>query len=332
MSNGMVRTLRFSAFGKPEEVLSLDSIPAAEAGAGQLKIKMQRAPVNPADFNLIEGTYGIRPELPCVAGNEGAGEVVAVGAGVQGFQIGDHVILAERCGTWRQELTLDASRVDRVPRELDWESAAQLRINPATAWRMMHDFVSLQPGDWIIQNAATSAVGRSVIQLAKRLGFHTLNLVRRESDVPVLQALGGDEFLVEGSELKGALKSAAARCKPKLGLNAVGGESATHLAKSLVFGGTMLTYGAMSRQPLTVPNGLFIFNDLRMCGFWITSWYQASTREARMEMLEKLATFAMAGDLKLPVERLYPLAAWKEALRHASQPNRSGKILLDLSA
>ena len=115
----------------------------------------------------------------------------------------------------------------------------------------------------MIQNAANSAAGRAVIQIAHELGFKTVNVVRRAELIDELRAEGGDVVLMDGEKLRDEVKAATSGAPIRLGLNAVGGESALHLANCLAFGGTLVSFGAMSMQPLKIPTGLLIFKDLR---------------------------------------------------------------------
>jgi trans-2-enoyl-CoA reductase len=204
-----------------------------------------------------------------------------------------------------------------------------LRINPMTAWRLLHDYVDLKRGDWLIQNAANSAAGRAVIQIAHDLGFKTLNVVRRQELIEELRAEGGDVVLVDGENLRDEVKNVTGGAPIRLGLNAVGGDSALRLANALAPGSTMVTFGAMGLQPLKIPNGLLIFKDLRFRGIWINKWYDNATMAERIEAFQSLFQMAKRGLLKTKVERAYPLAEAKAAVTHAAQGKRSGKIIFE---
>ena len=169
---------------------------------------MRAAPINPADLNAIEGKYPVRPALPATPGFEGAGVVVEIGAGVKDLTIGALVILPHDVGTWRDAVAVKAEDLVVVPTGIDPVQAAMLKINPLTAWRLLHDFVDLKTGDWLIQNAANSAAGRAVIQIAHELGYKTVNVVRREELIDELRAEGGDVVLVDGENLRDEVKSA----------------------------------------------------------------------------------------------------------------------------
>lgn len=292
---------------------------------------MRAAPINPADLNAIEGKYPGRREVPAIPGFEGAGVVVDLGPEAKGLTKGDLVIPPHNAGTWRDALTVKASELVVVPEGIEPVQAAMLKINPITAWRLLHGYVDLAPGDWVIQNAANSAAGQAVIQIARELDYKTVNVVRRAELVDELRALGGDVVLVDGEKLRDEVKSATGGAPIRLGLNAVGGDSALRLANSLAPDATMVTFGAMSLQPLKIPNGLLIFKNLSFRGIWINKWYDNATLEQRMEAFGPLFEMARRGLLQTKVEKTYPLGEFKEAVAHAAQGKRSGKIVFEFS-
>src|SRR4029077_11784382 len=188
----------YETHGNPADVLRVESRPWPTPATDQVVVKMLAAPINPADLNQIEGKYPVRPELPATPGFEGAGIVVKVGAGVKGLTSGALVILPHNLGTWRDAVSVKAGDLVVVPDGIEPVQAAMLKINPLTAWRLLHDYVHLQRGDWLIQNAANSAAGGDVIQIAHELRYKTVNVVRRAELVDELRAEGGDVVLVDG--------------------------------------------------------------------------------------------------------------------------------------
>jgi len=293
---------------------------------------MRAAPINPADLNQIEGKYPVRAELPATPGFEGAGIVVEVGPNVTNVAVGALVILPHNVGTWRDAVAVKAGELVVVPAGIEPVHAAMLKINPMTAWRLLHDYVDLARGDWLIQNAANSAAGRAVIQIARELGYKTVNVVRRSELIGELRAEGGDVVLVDSENLRHEVEEAIGGPTIRLGLNAVGGESALRLANCLAPGSTLVTYGAMSLQPLKIPNGLLIFKDLRFRGIWINKWYDNATPAQRMEAFQHLFEMATRGLLQTKVEKAYPLSEAKTAVAHAARSQRSGKIIFEFAA
>jgi trans-2-enoyl-CoA reductase len=288
---------------------------------------MSAAPINPADLNSIEGKYPIKAPLPATPGMEGAGIVTEVGSAVRDLAIGAQVILPHSFGTWREMAVIDAAKLVAAPNEIEPIQAAMLKVNPITAWRMVRDFAPLMSGDWLIQNAANSGAGQCVIQIARELGYRTVNVVRRAELVDELRSLGGDVVLVDGENLRDEVAAATERAPIRLALNAVGGENALRVAKCLASDGTMVTYGAMSLQPLSIPNGMLIFKNLRFTGFWVNKWYDSATPAQRAETFAPLFDMAKRGLLRSKVEKTYPLSEARVAIAHASQNKRAGKIV-----
>jgi trans-2-enoyl-CoA reductase len=292
---------------------------------------MLAAPVNPADLNVIEGKYGELPKLPAVIGNEGVGRVVAIGPKATGFSV-DDLVLPMRRGTWSQFMLADAASSVRLPREMNAFQAAMLTVNPASAWAMLERFVRLEQGEWIVQNAANSAVGRCVIQIARSRGWRTLNVVRRSELIDDLKSLGADAVVLEGSDLPEVAVELCGAARPRLGLNAVGGASALSVANALADSGVLVTYGAMGRKPLKIPNGLLIFRNLEFKGFWASRWLRSLAAVEARKMWDSLAALSMESKLRIPIHRVFPLSELLAAVEEARGESRSGKVLLDLRA
>ena len=322
----------YETHGNPADVLRVESRPWPTPAAGEVIVKMRAAPINPADLNQIEGKYPVRAELPATPGFEGAGIVVELGRDVTNIAVGTLVILPHNTGTWRDAVAVKGDELVIVPAGIQPVHAAMLKINPMTAWRLLHDYVDLARGDWLIHNAANSAAGRSVIQIAHEFGYKTVNVVRRSELVDELRAEGGDLVLVDSENLRHEVQGAIAGPPIRLGLNAVGGESALRLANCLAPGSTLVTYGAMSLQPLKIPNGLLIFKDLRFRGIWINKWYDNATPAQRMEAFQHLFEMAKRGLLQTKVEQAYPLTEAKTAVAHAARGQRSGKVIFEFAA
>jgi mitochondrial enoyl-[acyl-carrier protein] reductase / trans-2-enoyl-CoA reductase len=319
----------YETHGNPADVLRVETCPWPTAAADEAVVRMSAAPINPADLNQIEGKYPVRAELPATPGFEGAGVIVELGAGVQGLTSGTLVILPHNVGTWRDAVAVKAEDLVVVPDGIEPVQAAMLKINPLTAWRLLHDYVHLEKGDWLIQNAANSAAGRDVIQIAHELGYKTVNVVRRAELIQELRADGADVVLVDGDNLREEVKNETGGASIHLGLNSVGGDSALRLANCLAPGATLVSFGAMSLQPLKIPTGLLIFKDLRFRGIWINKWYDNATPPERMQTFQPLFDMARRGLLKTKVEKAYPLSEVKAAVAHAAQGKRSGKIVFE---
>ncbi|NXA18259.1 MECR protein, partial [Ibidorhyncha struthersii] len=353
-----------NAFFLCVSLFRLKDLEVAELGDSDVHVKMLAAPINPADINMIQGTYAILSPLPAVGGNEGVGEVLEVGRRVAALKPGDWVIPAGTgLGTWRTQGVFPEETLLKVPRDIPVLCAATLSVNPCTAYRMLTDFetlapgmafvgrkeiwvdlpvasamkiwIYLYPGDSVIQNAANSGVGQAVIQIAKAFGVKTINVVRDRPDLPELverlMALGADHVITEEMlrkpEMKDIFKSIP---KPRLALNCVGGKSTTEMLRHLQPKGTMVTYGGMAKQPVMVPVSAFIFRDVRLRGFWMTQWRKdhAQERESLAGMMDALCQLIRRGQLAAPACTQVPLQDYKAALEASMKPFTSSKQIL----
>ncbi len=307
------------------EKLQVQAFSPPSPGAGQVLVRMLAAPVNPADLNFIEGTYGVKPELPATPGVEGCG-MVEVSQHAD-YQAGDRVIFLRRAATWATHTLVAGEVLFKLPPAIDPLQAAMLKVNPATAWRLLHGFGKPEHGGWIVQNAGNSAVGRCVIQLARDLGIRSLSLVRRPEVVEELKQLGGDVVLLDDEAGLVAAKATLGGATAALAFNAVGGDSALRLMNLLREGGIHITFGAMAKRPLTVPNGLLIFRDLQLRGLWVTRWIENAPDAEVRGVYADLAARVAAGTLVQPVDSAHALDAFPAALARLTADDRAGKVL-----
>jgi len=326
----MNTSLQFQQTGDPPEVVSPVDDPCPDEQPDKVRIEILAAPINPSDINFIQGVYGIRPECPSKAGFEGIGKVVHSPENCS-LRPGTLVLPLKNCFTWQEQAWCNPEDLLPLPSDLDPIQGSMLSVNPMTAWRLLMDFTDLNPGDWIIQNAGNSAVGVCVIQLAKILGIHTISCVRREDCVDELKSLGAEHVLVEAEETRESIQSMTEGRPPRLALNAVCGESGLLLAKSLGDGGAHVTYGAMSKKPLTLPGGLLIFKDVRYSGFWLTRWRKQTPSTKIISEYQKLASFMEQGSLTIPVDQVFSLSEARKALTRAQEGRRSGKVVFKMA-
>lgn len=330
------KALLFRTHGDPNSVLQLESMNLPPVGANDVLVKMLAAPINPSDINMIQGTYAVLPDLPAVGGNEGVAQVLEVGNQVKSLKTGDWVIPRDAgLGTWRTEAVLPEEDIISLPNSLPLLAAATLGVNPCTAFRMLSDFEDLQPGDSVIQNSANSGVGQAVIQIAAARGIKTINVVRDRPGFTELsdrlKAIGASHVIREEAlrkpEMKELFKSFP---RPKLALNGVGGKSATELLRHLQVGGSMVTYGGMSKQPVIIPVSALIFKDVKIRGFWMTQWKRDHAHDKRKfgAMLDELCTLIQQGKLSAPACTEVGLQDFHKALEASMQPFTSSKQVL----
>lgn len=336
------KALVYSKTGEPADVLSVHTHSISPSlPPNTVLLRTLAAPINPADINTVQGTYGVKPEYSSllgtpepssVPGSEACFEVVNVGSNVKTLKPGDWALpAAPGLGTWRTHMLVDdadTALVGIAKEKLEGltpEAAATSTVNPCTAWQMLRGFVDLVDlsvrsgkgeGAWFIQNGANSGVGRAAIQLGKLWGLRSINVVRARDTPEATAALKaeltslGATVVITEDELQergfssGKLRSAeimqgeSDKESPLLlALNCVGGRPALSMAKCLSEGGRMVTYGAMAKQPLTIPAGMLIFKDLAFHGFWFSRWGKVDPA-ARKTTVEAVLELTRTGKFK----------------------------------
>jgi len=324
-----MRAVRYSEFGEPAEVLSVEDVPTPSPGPTGLLVRMRARPVNPSDLLTVRGFYGSLPELPATPGYEGVGVVETAGPEVRSVRTGQRVILLGTRGTWQQYLAVGATNVIPVPESISDESAAQFLVNPLSAWVMLTEELAVQRGQWLLQTAAGSTLGRIVLQIAKLLGIKTINVVRRREQAPELKSLGADEVVCTDEEdLNQRVMAITGGAGVPAAIDAVGGDVGSNVAFALAPGGVMLTYGMLSLTPMQLNGGQMVFRTTSVRGFWLTSWIQRAGPEKQRACIQAVLTHMAKGEIVPPVEATYDLNDVTAAVQHAERPGRHGKVLL----
>ncbi|ODQ64900.1 enoyl-reductase 1 mitochondrial precursor [Nadsonia fulvescens var. elongata DSM 6958] len=286
----------FKNYGPPAEVLKVHSFDLpSQIGSNQVQLKTLASPINPSDINQVEGVYPSYPPFNrdlgtvdevAVGGNEGLFQVERVGTNVTNVKVGDWVLPRHTSiGSWRSAAILESTSVTPIKsNNISITQAATVGVNPCTAFIMLKDFVKLEKGDWFIQNGGNSGVSRAASQLGKLWGYNSISVVRNRPNIDELKQelkdLGAtivitEEELADRKFQKDVLFSQVKQTtgstgQVKIALNCIGGKSATNIARVLSEGGNIITYGAMSKQPFSLPTGLFIFKDIHAHGYWLS--------------------------------------------------------------
>lgn len=323
---------QISAFGRPEAVIEVvEQADPGELGADEVAIDAEFVPINPADVLNLEGKYGaVPPPLPMIPGAEGVGRVTAAGPSVRHVKPGDRVLLPGP-GCWRERFKVPGKAVFALPAGVDPKQLAMLRVNPPTAYLMLHRIVAPKPGQWVIQNAANSGVGHCLIRLARLAGLKTVNVVRRQELVKPLLAFGGDVALTDGPDLEARVRAAIGDAALPLAIDAVGGSATQRLARCVSDGGTVVNYGLLSGEPCMVDGRDTVFRDVRLQGFWLRKWFVDTPPAQIAAVYHELAAKVADGTLAVEVEAVYPIRRIKEAVAHAARGGRSGKILVSFA-
>src|SRR5258707_6153700 len=329
-----MRQLQLIAHGEPSDVIKLNTVAEPALGQEDVLISMEAAPLNPSDFLLVRGIYGVRPTLPFSLGSEGVGRVTQTGSEIDVALRGKRVLILPTYeqGTWADQVVVPVRNIVPMSDDGDPLQLSMIGINPATAYLLLSRYVSLMPGDWIGQTAANSAMGQYIIALAKLAGAKTLNVVRREDAAEQVRQWGGDRVVQQGDNLRNDIEEALDGKRLSLALDSVGGTPVGELAKSLKIGGSVVGYAAQSGQFPAISPFDFFFHGLSLHGFWLINWIRNAPRTEIQETYQKLGDLVADGSLSATVEHVYPLEQFNEAFKQSLKSNRSGKILFKFAA
>jgi NADPH:quinone reductase-like Zn-dependent oxidoreductase len=316
-----VRAIQITEFGAPEDVVRLVDLPEPPApGVGEVKVGVEFSPLNKHDLLVVGGALG-QPPLPLVLGNEGVGRIIEVGPDVDTVAVGDLVVLPLFAGAWRERLVLPAEGLFRLP-EGRVEQFSMLGSNPPTAGLILSEYSDLEPGDWIVQNAANSGVGRSLIALAKARGFRTINLARDESVFAGLTASGADIVHLDDATAAEVVRKAIGDARVALAVDSVGGDAPARLLDLLSDGGSLVTYAAATGQPMSLDALTLIGKRVTVRGFFAGQFDYATKV---LPVIREAAPLVADGALFVPPAAVFDLDDISTAMK---QLGRGGKILL----
>lgn len=323
-----MRSALYREFGEPADVLVAADRPVPEPAAGQVRIRTVLAPIHNHDVWTIRGEYGYRPKLPAIGGSEGLGVIEALGEGVEGLAVGQRVNAASGHGTWAECFVASADMAIPMPEAIPDEVAAQLIAMPLSAL-MLLEFLQVEPGQWIVQNAANGAVGKTLAMLAAARGIPVLSLVRRDAAVEALASLGIDHVVsTEGSDWKQRAKAILGDAGARAAVDSVGGQASADLLALLGQDGVLVSFGAMGGEAMAIPPGEMIFKHATVKGFWGSKVSRGMAPADRRRLVGELIQRAAAGELVLPVDAIFDLADAAQAAAASLRPGRGGKVML----
>lgn len=241
------KCIKFYEFGSPKDVLRVESKSIEPPKGNEVLVRMLARPINPSDLIPIRGAYSHRISLPNIPGYEGVGIVEDVGPLVSQHYIGKRVLPLRGEGTWQEFVKTSSEFAIPIPNSIDDFTAAQMYINPITAWVTCTEVLKLRPNDILLVNACGSSIGRIFAQLSKVLGFRLIAVTRNNNYTEDLLQLGASNVI---DTSKNPLYETVMELTNGIGADAaidsVGGQDGTNLAFCLRPNGNFLTIGLLS--------------------------------------------------------------------------------------
>ena len=328
---GTYRAVMLTRKGGPE-VLQLVDLPVAPPGPGQLRVRVRAAGVGSTDLTMLRGNYPFAPKIPFVPGYEVAGAVEAIGPGVTGFEVGQHVAALTVYGGFAELIVREAADFLPIPEGVSDRDAAAVILNYGTAWQMIHRVAKAKSGETALVTGAAGGVGTAALQLLRLAGLKTYGAasaakhatVRSLGATPIDYRAGPIDRLVRALEPGGV----------DYAFDAVGGANIGACISALRPGGTLVGFGFMGAPGMLSQAAMFanIFIGARLRGrvgkfYGITMLYRKDPKPLREDLLKIFALLA-ANKIDPLVTRTFPLAEARQAIELLAAGSVEGKLVL----
>jgi NADPH:quinone reductase-like Zn-dependent oxidoreductase len=315
-----------------DTALELRDVPLPEPGPGQLRVRVQAASLNRGEFVLGHGLHGKAGSWKAVGG-EAAGVVDALGAGVQGWQLGDRAM--GRCaGGFSEYALLDTAEAMAVPAALNWDEAASIPLAYMVAFDMLVLQGRLQAGEWMLINGVSSGVGVAALQLGKALGARVIGTSGSADKLAMLQAQGLDVALhTRAPDFAAQVLEATGQQGASLVINTVGGSVFAESLRAMAFEGRLATVGYVDNV-LHADLDLGALHAKRLTVFGVSNKLRSKAQRSAAVprfVAEVLPLFAN-GRLRPHIDRRYPFDQLPEAKARMEAGEHVGKIVLGAPA
>jgi len=319
------------------DTLRLSDLPDPDAGPGELLVRVRAAAINYPDVLIIEDKYQMRPPRPFAPGGEIAGEVEAVGEGVEGWKVGDRLIAVPGFGGLAEKIVIPAKSAIPLPASRSFVDGAALLLTYATSIHALYDRGKLGAGQTLLVLGAAGGVGLAAVELGKARGARVIAAVSSEEKAQASRDAGADEAIVypRGPFDKEASKALAEQFKAAVGpaganviYDPVGGDYAEPALRSIAWEGRYLVVGFPAGIP-KLPLNLTLLKSCDVCGvFW--GAFAARDPKANAAHVETLFRLWDEGRIGPRVSATYPLAKGGDAIAALAARSVIGKVVVTL--
>ncbi|MEJ0104515.1 MAG: zinc-dependent alcohol dehydrogenase family protein [Bacteroidota bacterium] len=325
-----MKAIQFKSFGEPTAVLEIIEKAIPEPQADEIQVKMLLRPINPYELQIVRGQYSFKPNLPDIPGFEGIGVVQKLGSAVQNIQVGQKVLAMALAGTWQEVVIGKAGSFLPLPGNIQDESAA-LIANPLTCYILLKEIFNIKKGDWLLDTASTTHIGRLLIQYSILFDFNLISVVRNADQAEELAQLGAKNIINLEQD---TIAAAVPKFNPggiDFVLESLGGENGGAAINTLKFGGKAVLFSKLSKQNLSIDPSIMIGKMLTLIGYTSLYWFKQSTPEKKYEVISSTLSLLAQEKIVPPVEAIYPFEDFKVAIAHSEKSGKKGKVLLKSS-
>ena len=315
------------AWGPPESLV-IENRPALEPGPGQVVVRVKAASVKFSDTLLIQNKYQTKPELPFIPGGEATGIITSVGAGVEGWKVGDRVSAQTTYGGYAEEVVADVDRVTAIPDGIEFAAATGLSSTYGTAYYALVDRGQLRPGETLLVLGASGGVGLAAVEVGKVLGARVIACASSEEKLAVCRAKGADETInYVDEDMRARVKAITKGNGVDVVCDPVGGPYSELALRDMAWGGRHLVIGFTAGDIPKIPLNLPLIKGCSIVGVWIGAFAKKDPARHKANAAEVWKWMA-AGKIKPHISAIYPLERAADALNALTARKVAGKVVL----
>ncbi|WP_394836871.1 NAD(P)H-quinone oxidoreductase [Pendulispora rubella] len=326
-----MRAIVIPRFGGPE-VLELRQVPTPEPSRGEVRVRIRATAINRADLIQVAGRYPAPPDSPQdIPGLEFAGEVEALGPGVTELAAGDRVFGLAGGGTYAESVVVHARTLAKIPEGLSFTDAAAIPEAFITAYDAIVSQAHLAAGEVVLVHAVGSGVGTAAVQIARAIGASSIGTSRTEDKLPRAQALGMNHgLLVADGKFADKVLSLTDGRGADVILDLVGGAYITEDVSCVAPRGRIAVVGLTGGPAAELPLNVLLYRRASIFGTALRSRPLEEKIAAAQVFARQVVPLIAQGKLTAIVDRIFPLEAAADALRHMAKNESFGKVVLEI--
>ncbi|KUH67691.1 NADPH:quinone oxidoreductase [Mycolicibacterium novocastrense] len=315
-------------YGEPEDLV-LDELPDLTPGPGQIVIRVRAAAVNYPDVLLIGGNYQVKVPPPFSPGSEMAGDVVAVGDGVD-VRVGARVCATTFVGAFAEQAVVDARTLTPIPDDIDYAEAAAFGVTYRTAYYTLRTIAPVQPGDWVVVLGAAGGVGLAAVDIAKLMGGRVLAAASGEEKLDLCRLRGAEACVdYDREDLRERIKEITGKAGAQIVVDPVGGPYSLPALRGLGRHGVFVTLGYAAGPIPAIPLNLVLLKGITVRGMEIRTFASDYPNEVVRDD-EELHRHYVAGRLRPYIGARFALSDAALALRYVADRKALGKVIIDM--
>lgn len=323
----IVKALCCTSLGPHLQGVAVGCVALPALGSNDVQIAVRSAALNFPDLLMTEGKYQFKPDLPFVMGTEGAGEVLARGAAVEQFQVGDRVSFHVRSGAIAEQVVVDVSQVMAAPGPFNNDEAAAYHVAAITAHVALEVRGNLQPGETLLVHGASGGMGYAAVQLGVHLGATVIATGTSDAKLEAVKAAGAHHML----NLKQGFREHVKALTSNLGANViydpVGGDVFDESVRCIAWGGRLLVIGFAGGRIPSLGANMPLIKGFSVVGV------RAGEEVRRQPVLgqtylRKVKSLADAGMFRPHIGAVFELGQSLDALKALSSRQFAGKLVI----